>query len=301
LLQLLLELSLKDLHSALKNTPAGSLVDPAGDRTAMSIRSHLSPYLKGLRYLPQDKSGFSIRDWVQKKEKCKETPPQWLFISATPEQRETLKPIMTGLMSSAINSLLGTPPDPARRLWFVIDELASLHKQESLPKALAEIRKYGGCIAVGIQNIPQLQSQYGHAETKSLTSLFNTKVIFRNGDPETARHMSQMLGEQEIKESVEGISYGANSIRDGVSLNEQHRLKPVVSANDIMVLDDLEAYLKLPGNLPVSKVRFGLEQAKKVCLGYIPACSDQSTEARASVTQSSESGGTEPQMREAPQ
>jgi type IV conjugative transfer system coupling protein TraD len=272
LLNLLLELSLKDLHSALKNTPAGSLVDPAGDRTAMSIRSHLSPYLKGLRYLPQDKVGFSIRDWVQKKEKCKKISPQWLFIAATPEQRETLKPIMTGLMSSAINSLLGMPPDPARRLWFVIDELASLHKQESLPKALAEIRKYGGCITVGIQNIPQLQSQYGYAETKSLTSLFNTKVVFRNGDPETAKHMSQMLGEQEVKETVEGISYGANSIRDGVSLNEQQRLKPVVSANDIMVLDDLEAYLKLSGNLPVAKVRFEVEKAKKVCPGYIPAC-----------------------------
>jgi type IV secretory pathway TraG/TraD family ATPase VirD4 len=216
--------------------------------------------------------GFSIRDWVQKKEKCKKISPQWLFIAAMPEQRETLKPILTGLMSSAINSLLGMPPDPARRLWFVIDELASLHKQESLPKALAEIRKYGGCITVGIQNIPQLQSQYGYAETKSLTSLFNTKVVFRNGDPETAKHMSQMLGEQEVKESVEGISYGANSIRDGVSLNEQQRLKPVVSANDIMVLDDLEAYLKLSGNLPVAKVRFEVEKAKKVCPGYIPAC-----------------------------
>ena len=176
---------------------------------------------------------------------------------------------MTGLMSGAINSLLSSEPHQTRRLWFIIDELACLNKQESLPKALAEIRKYGGCVAVGVQNIPQLQGQYGHAETKSLTSLFNTKIIYRNGDPETAKHMSQMLGEQEVKESMEGISYGAHQMRDGVSLNEQKRLKPVVSANDIMILDDLEAYLKLPGNLPVAKVKLDLNKAEKTCPGFV--------------------------------
>ena len=142
----------------------------------------------------------------------------------------------------------------------MIDELISLNKQETLSKTLAEIRKDGGCIAAGIQNIPQLQEQYGHAETRSLTSLFNTKVIFRNGDPETAKYMSEMLGEQEILESVEGISYGAHQMRDGVSLNEQKRMKPVVSATVIMSLNDLEAYLKLPGNLPVTKLKFAVNR-----------------------------------------
>lgn len=272
LLRLLLETSLKDLYKTLQQTPTASLVDPAGDRTAMSIRSHLSPYLKGLRYLGEDRPAFSVREWIQAEPELnpKQSAPQWVFIAATPDQRETLKPVMTGLMTIAINSLLGMPPDPQRRLWLVIDELASLHRQEALPKALAEIRKYGGCIAVGIQNIPQLQSLYGAAETRSLTSLFNTKIIFRNSDPDTARHASQMLGEQEVKETAEGISYGANSIRDGVSLNEQNRLKAVVSANDIMILDDLEAYLKLPGNLPVAKVRFEPPSSGLACPACVP-------------------------------
>ena len=270
LLHLLLETSLKELYMALKNTPAASLIDPMGDRTAMSIRSHLSPYLKNLRYLSPDKPAFSVRDWVQKKSSSKKSDPQWLFIASTPDQRETLKPLMTGLMASAVNSLLSMPPDLARRLWFIIDELPSLHKQEAFPKALAEIRKPGGCIAVGLQNIPQLQELYGHAEAKSLTSLFNTKVIFRNANPETAKHMSQMLGEQEVKEAVEGISYGAHQMRDGVSLNEQKQFKPVVSANDIMNLDDLEAYIKLPGNLPITKIKFEIPSSELICPDFIP-------------------------------
>jgi type IV secretory pathway TraG/TraD family ATPase VirD4 len=101
LLHLLLRASLKDLFAALKNTPAASLLDPTGDRTAMSIRSHLSPYLKSLRYLSKSKRAFSVRDWVQEKsESPSKSDSQWLFITSTPDQRETLKPLMTGLMAS---------------------------------------------------------------------------------------------------------------------------------------------------------------------------------------------------------
>jgi len=281
LLNLLLESSLKDLFVALKNTPAASLVDPAGDRTAMSIRSHLNP-LKNLRYLSSDKPAFSVRDWVQKKKRSSKSDPQWLFIACAPDQRETLKPLMSGLFTTAINSLLSTPPDPTNRLWFIIDELPSLHKQESFLKALAEIRKPGGCIAVGIQNIPQIQALYGYAETKSLTSLFNTKVIFRNGDPESAKHMSQMLGEQEVKEVVEGISFGEHSMRDGVSLNEQKHHKPVVTPNDIMTLDGLEAYLKLPGNLPITKIKFEIPSSLPRCPAFVPIPRHRSPKTRIS-------------------
>lgn len=272
LLSLLLETSLNKLHIALKDTPAASLMDPAGDRTAMSIRSHLSPYLKGLRYLSSKKQAFSVRDWVQNdlENGSQKSGASWLFIASTPDQRDTLKPLMTGIMACAINSLLSLPSDPTRRLWFIIDEFASLHKQEAFPKALAEMRKYGGCIAVGLQNIPQLQELYGHAEAKSLTSLFNTKVIFRNANPETAKHLSQMLGEQEVRETNEGISYGAHQMRDGVSLNEQKQYKPVVPANDIMSLDDLEAYLKLPGNLPITKIKFDRDLTTQGSPAFVP-------------------------------
>ena len=255
LLNLVLYCPLVDIYKNLKDTPAANLLDPSGEKTAMSIRSHLAPYLKALKYLPKDKFSFSIREWIENGAD-NEHDDSWLFITSTPDQRETLRPLITGLMTIAVNSVMSTAPNPDRRVWFMIDELISLNKQEAIPKALAEIRKYGGCIAAGVQNIPQLQEQYGLSETKSLTSLFNTKVIFRNGDPETAKYMSQMLGEQEIMESVEGISYGAHQMRDGVSLNEHKRMKPVVSATDIMSLNDLEAYLKLPGNLPVTKLKF---------------------------------------------
>jgi len=255
LLNLLLNSSLSDLYQNLQNTPAASLLDPSGKKTAISIRSYLTPYLTVFRYLPKNKAAFSVRRWVRDGiENTKDD--SWLFITSAPDQRETLRPLITGLMSIGMNSLMSTYPDSNRRIWFMIDELISLNKQESIPKALAGIRKYGGCIVASIQNISQLQAIYGLAETQSLTSLFNTKLIFRNSDPETAHYMAQMLGEQEIVETVERISFGTHQMQNGVSLNAHKHRKLVVSATDIMNLNDLEAYLKPPGDLPITHLKF---------------------------------------------
>ena len=266
LVDLLMVHSLADLYKALKHTPAGSLLDPAGDKTAMSIRAHLAPYLKVLRHLAGDKPAFSMRQWVMDSQGPDDS---WVFIASTPDQRETMKSLMSAVMTVAFNSLMNVAPDPDRRVWFMIDELVSLHKQEVLPKALAEVRKYGGCIVAGIQSVSQLQEQYGYAETKSLSSLFNTKVIFRNTDHETARTMSQLIGEQEVIEAMETISYGEHAYRDGVSLNDQKKIKPAVSATDIMALNDMEAYLKLPGALPVARVLFTHRNIQKICPAFI--------------------------------
>jgi type IV conjugative transfer system coupling protein TraD len=285
MLHMLLTVPLRELFRYLGTTPAASLVDPAGDRTAMSIRAHLSSYLKPLVFLPKGREIFSIRKWILEEGKKK---GQWVFLTGTPDQRETLRPFLTAFVGSAVNALMSCKPDQGRRLWFIIDELASLHKQEALPKALAEIRKYGGCIAVGLQDIPQLQTQYGRAEAESLVSLLNTRVIFRNGHPDTARVMSQMLGEQEVREAVEGISYGANSIRDGVSLNDQNKMKPVVTPTDLMSLENREAYLKLPGNLPIAKVKFAIPNAKLICPAFIPIAGYKPPEAHVLETHVSE-------------
>ncbi len=45
-------------------------------------------------------------------------------------------------------------------------------------------------------------------------------------------------------------------MRDGVNLSNQTQIKQVVTASHIMMLNDLEAYLKFPQNLPVTKVKF---------------------------------------------
>jgi len=156
------------------------------------------------------------------------------------------------------------------RTWIIIDELASLNRLPSLMLGLSEIRKYGGCFVIGFQDLHQLEEVYGHAVTKSISNLTGTKVLFRNVDTEVATRVARYLGEQEKQEASESISFGAHQMRDGVNLSNQKQTRPVVTASQIMMLKDLEAFLKLPGNFPVTKVAFDYIDYPKVTTSFVP-------------------------------
>jgi len=213
---------------------------------------------------------FSIRKWVmdqkpdmkkQVLEKTVLTPDPrlltpgkgWLFITARADQRQTLTPLISAWMDLAMNALMVLPEDPERRLWFVIDELAALQRLPKLQAGLAEGRKYGGCLLVGFQSKPQLEEIYGRNTAEAMLDLFNTKLFFRCTEPSTQAWISKVLGEKEEAEPQESISFGAHSMRDGVSLARHTRQKPLVMPAELSQLEDLECYLKLPGDYPCTR------------------------------------------------
>ena len=68
------------------------------------------------------------------------------------------------------------------------------------------------------------------------------------------------MGTREIIEKKEGYSYGANDMPDGVSINQERRKETIVMDSEFIQLDDLEAYLRLPGDWPVTKVKFDIKE-----------------------------------------
>jgi type IV conjugative transfer system coupling protein TraD len=242
---------LKELYVLLKDTKAAPLVDPDSEKTALSIRSTLTTAITSLSYLKASTSPFSIRRWVQSMDP---TDDRWVFFTMTPEQRDAVRPLITAWTSIAVKSLLGCSPNPHNRLWICIDELPSLHKLQDLQLCLAEGRKYGAAVILGVQNIPQLEERYGSNITKTMIDLCSTKVLFRAASYEIALSLSRALGEQEIMEVQEGISYGANDIRDGVNLALLKQLKPIVTAHDLMGLKNLEGYVMFPEFNAVTRI-----------------------------------------------
>jgi len=71
--------------------------------------------------------------------------------------------------------------------------------------------------------------------------------------PNTTQWISKVLGEAETTEQVENLSYGANTIRDGVSLSQNTQTKPLILPTEIANLKDLEAFIKFPGTFPVGR------------------------------------------------
>ncbi len=269
LLHIILTSELATLGEHLKGTEASSLVSKSIEKTAISIKSVLATYIKSLRYLhgldEKDTNGlrkraaFSITDWVQD-----ESQQGFLFLSSNARQHTALRPLISMWLAIASNAILGMEPDEDRRIWVIIDEMPTLHKLPELTHIISEVRKFGGCYLLGIQSYAQLETTYGRNAARVIFDLLNTRYFFRAPSKDMATIASDDLGEQEIDISRENISYGANALRDGVSLGHQNKTRPVVSPAEIQGLDDLECYLRTPNSMLITKLQLKYDRMSNI-------------------------------------
>ena len=236
-----------------ENSPVAALMCPAAEKTTAGIRMQAGNSIAAFEYLTENTRPFSMTRWV----KDHKEEDQWLFLNATPTQRSTLAPLLASLFNFAFMGLERAGVDFKNRLWMAADELAGWDFPiVSLRRMVTEGAKYGACCALGFQNKSQIDHIYGHAGTKTLLSNCSTKVIFRSQDHETARDLSLTLGEQDVLSSTENFSMGSHHMRDGVNLASSHRTQATIPATEIMSLNQLEAYVLLPGNFSATKVKY---------------------------------------------
>lgn len=265
LLQSLLTTDLDDMQNLLKGTEAETLVSEKIEKTAVSIKSVLATYLKSLKHVKDEGDPFSIRQWCQD-----ENAGNFLFVTSIGDKHETLKPLISLWLDIAVNTMLSLSVNPNRRIWVMLDELPSLHKLPYLPEAFSEARKFGGCLIAGMQSFAQLRKVYGTNCAEEISGLCNTRLLLRMAYPEMAKWSALNLGECEIEEVKEGVSYGANTMRDDVSISRHQQRKPVVSPSEIMQLDNLSSYIRLPGNYPITKLNLPYQERKPIAIPFMP-------------------------------
>lgn len=79
----------------------------------------------------------------------------------------------------------------------------------------------------------------------------------------SAARIADMFGEQEVREYQKGLSYGANDIRDGVNLSQQIRQNPLITKTDIQFLKRNHAFIRLPDNYPIVKIKMPIIKQKE--------------------------------------
>jgi type IV conjugative transfer system coupling protein TraD len=253
LVDTLLNLELERLSAFFCGTPAASIISADSPRMANSVRMMLNTYLDGLRLLPETGDPFSITDWTRNDE-----ADATLFLASRADMHETLKPLLTVWMDTAVRALMSRPRDPKRRIWFIIDEMAALQKLPSIMDGLARGRQFGAAFVLGIQAQSQLRDIYGRDGAQTLSSVCRTKLILAASDAETASWYADFLGRAEESRSQENVSFGANTIRDGVVVQRSEKTEHLVIAEEILGLRSLEGFLKLPEGFPLAKVKVPL-------------------------------------------
>lgn len=240
LTEMLLARPINELIAKLEGTSAMAHISREGDKTTASIRSTAASYLNCLKYLQTPEPGreFSIGEWLE------EENDSWLFLACDTKSRDTMRPLLSAWYSTAMRALMSLPPSNDRRIWFVNDELPSMDQINGLNTCLTEGRKYGACALLAMQSPSQLIDIYGHQQAQTITSNCMTKIIFRETEPQNAEQLSKLFGNLEIEETREGLSYGANDMRDGVTQSKQRRKQAKVTVTDIQNLKVNSCYLR---------------------------------------------------------
>ncbi len=246
----LLKTDLTALAQAMEGTVAQSIVDPENPKTALSVRAMLTANLAAFEFLPDEGEPFSIREWIGQEDR-----DGFLFLTSRGDQHASLRGLISTWLEIAVNAMLSLAQSDGRRIWVILDELPTLHQVPSLQPGLAESRQFGGCFVLGVQVASALRDLYGRNGAETISGLCGTRAVLAAPDRDTAQWSADSLGRSEVEEVAEGFSYGANTIRDGVSLTPRRELRALALPSEIMRLANLEGYLKFPGPFPVASIR----------------------------------------------
>ncbi|HKR96040.1 MAG TPA: type IV secretion system DNA-binding domain-containing protein, partial [Candidatus Angelobacter sp.] len=210
----------------------------------------------------QTKGSWTAAQWAKQRH-------GWIFITSKPILRKKLRPLISLWLDLLVLRLMSEPKGTANRVWFVLDELASLQKLPQLHTAITENRKSGNPLVLGFHGRSQLEARYGR-EAEAMLSQPATKIFLRTSEERAAEWVSKMIGEVETERLRESHHHGG---RDGKDFSlEPPRKDPVVMASEIMGLENLHGYLKL-GNF-VTSFQFPYMSLPSIARGFIPRKDD---------------------------
>jgi len=255
----------EELQKFLSGTDAESLFVGA-DKALASARFVLSDKLPEHMHMPE--GSFSLRNWLDNPNGGN------LFITWREDMAENLKPLISAWVDVLCTSVLSLPDDENRKLWMVLDELASLEKLASLDNALTKGRKKGLRVVAGLQSTAQLQNIYRGEEAQTLRSCFRSLVVLGGAktDPRTCEDMSISLGEHEVERDSYSKSTSSGSSKSGSSTSAttstERPRERVVMPSEIASLPNLEGYLAFAGKLPIAKISLNVLQFVNKVAGF---------------------------------
>lgn len=133
--------------------------------------------------------------------------PVSLYLSIPWESRDRLKPVMRLVLNQIIHKLAtdlefqnGRPVSAHKRpMLLMLDEFPLLGRFEVFAEALAHMAGFGIRACIIAQDLTQIHSAYGRAE--SITSNCDTQMAFTPNKAETAQDLSRLIGETTVRAS----------------------------------------------------------------------------------------------------
>lgn len=225
-----------EIDRRLQGTEHAHLIDRQAHQQRAGVLASLGLVADSLRLLPKRDEGngsWTATEWAERRQ-------GWIFLTSLPAEREALRPLQSLWIDWLVLRLLNEPTEAQKRVWFIIDELASLQKLPQLHTAITEARKSRNPVVLGFQGKAQLEYLYGHL-AEVMLSQPATNIWLTTKEPKAGHWVSEFIGKVEIERLRETHFDGTRSGRN-FSLDRQ--VEPLVLESEISGLPDLHAFMK---------------------------------------------------------
>ena len=235
----------EEIDRRVKGTEYAAMIDRQAPAQRSGVLASLNMIADTVKLLPSERettARWSAAEWSKNRK-------GWLFLTSTPETRKRLIPLTSLWLDTLVLRLMnqGTANQgqiSPRKVWFILDELASLQRLPQLHTAITENRKSNNPVVLGFQGRSQLETRYGH-EAEAMLSQLATKIFLRTSECRAAEWISKTIGEVEIERLRESRSSGQlGRQRNTKSYNLERQVEPLVMASEISGLPSLRGYLK---------------------------------------------------------
>jgi len=228
-------------QSALKH------IDRSDSNQSASIVSILQERIQFFKYLVDMDGDFSFRDFVNSEQDA------CLYLLNVEQYKTIFKPLMTFAIDTLVREILSMADDPDRRVFFIIDELGSLYRLESILDLLTVGRSKGACLICANQDLGRIEDTYGKSNSATFYNNFNTNFIFRINEPKTADFLSQAIGERQVIKKVESRQLSPRDIGSNRGISDQEKIERLFLPTELQNLADFQAVLKI-SNFGVSQI-----------------------------------------------
>lgn len=238
------------------------------DGFVMSLVARLG-WLETLARLWPDRTHkpFSVRDWVNS-----DGPLRTIIIPNRAEFKAISEPMCATFLCLMSAHVLSLPDSRTRRIWFVLDEFASVPKCPAIHDWLAKGRSKGARTIAGFQNHSQIVEIHGQQMAETIFSLFTNVVSLRCGATgDSAERIAAGFGRRQVERQVKTInSQGEQSI----SFQQQEEL--LVRAEDLAHLpksdrEGVEGYLCLGGTNSVYRIKWPYPRTQAIAQEFVPS------------------------------
>lgn len=173
--------------------------------------------------------------------------PMTVYVAMPPAKLSAYNRFLRGLVGLSLAAITESNQRPEYNVAFFLDEFAQLGRMSAIEDAISLVRGYGASFWIFVQDLSQLKGVY----PKWQTFLANTaKQFFGTADLDTARYISQTLGELTLSYSTRGRSVQDMQWHGSSSTNQQFMGRALLTPDEVMRLGPMRPIVLISGERP---------------------------------------------------